>query len=1067
MSTTTIKTASYRSSRPALSSLWRVVWKEYRMLRGLWLAVAAMGFAVQIAVVLLSARNVDQAGALFATALAASVLYAAGAAATSFAVEHEDETHSFLASLPATWWSAFAGKLLVSASSAALLATVLTAVGWILDRDQPLGGRAPAVVLGMLGVAVVEALAWGTLFSLIVKRPLAAALLTLIVGAVAINIAVSAGSNYAVASTVPRAYLEAMPLRLAIVGALFALSGIIARRWLMANAQLVQRQRVSISSLAAPALGKLRFATLAPGRAQRRNMLARLLWQTWRESWRLLLLPVGIAGFLFVAIAALVGVSGQGVQLGTIVLVGTLLFLPTLYGALVFSADQRRGGYRFLAEHAAGPRWVWLARHIVWLGALLVVFIALQLLLAAFGAGGLMHHFDASVRSVGWHYDNRNVAEFLHHELSWAIRLIRGISIVAIGWLTAYALGQVFSMVVRSEILAAFISLVLSTVVSAWAVVLFFWQLSGWVFLLPIALGFMLCTWLRAPDWIVGRSEWRTWLKPALAVAAPAIVLGLMLPGARLAQIPTTLLSTINNTGYTLPISELLKPYRDQFVALDTRAAQKTAELYTQAAGRFVAGPDENYLAPWESHKLSWVPGGILERTIPPAEVDSFREAERKQLEAIKASITESVQAAMEISRRPSCYFEFNLGAINPNLAYEPYQQLSVSVEEPVPGTLSSYPPYRNLVQLQTHVLRLPETLRYFQKHSPHQLEDGNIISKSFLERAMAALRMSAHIRSGQPSAVFLDQLAREQEILQWIAAWARQGERTQSELAEVTKTLNSYFKEVPNLANVLLADDRLVRGVLNGKEMPLSPTSLPNAPANYLAFAANELPWERERALRALDLITLYNIRQAESFTNELMRNESSTRNLRQWLRPQNGWNSLPENWQLAERRATTSYLLYFEYEVRVPIAEQYRAFCNNQVFRRATLLQIALARYRTEHDEYPRQLTELVPEYLAELPLDPYSGQPFGYEPDGLDLPLQRTGHVTNFERIEPGRPLFWSVGSSGSRLMRETNTKMVPGESDSPDDRIEVKEPIYRFRSDDDPWWNDPAFAFPLRK
>src|SRR6266481_4724794 len=91
----------------------RFAWKEYRTLRALWLAVAALAIIVQAVSAQLAAPGTDLPTWLFGSALAAAALYAVGAAAILFAVEHEDETYNFLTGLPVTWLPVFAGKLLV------------------------------------------------------------------------------------------------------------------------------------------------------------------------------------------------------------------------------------------------------------------------------------------------------------------------------------------------------------------------------------------------------------------------------------------------------------------------------------------------------------------------------------------------------------------------------------------------------------------------------------------------------------------------------------------------------------------------------------------------------------------------------------------------------------------------------------------------------------------------------------------------------------------------------------------------------------------------------------------
>jgi len=49
-----------------------------------------------------------------------------------------------------------------------------------------------------------------------------------------------------------------------------------------------------------------------------------------------------------------------------------------------------------------------------------------------------------------------------------------------------------------------------------------------------------------------------------------------------------------------------------------------------------------------------------------------------------------------------------------------------------------------------------------------------------------------------------------------------------------------------------------------------------------------------------------------------------------------------------------------------------------------RVALLAVALTRYQLDHGQPPAQLADLVPKYLAELPLDPQKQAPFTYEAD-----------------------------------------------------------------------------------
>ncbi len=269
-----------------------------------------------------------------------------------------------------------------------------------------------------------------------------------------------------------------------------------------------------------------------------------------------------------------------------------------------------------------------------------------------------------------------------------------------------------------------------------------------------------------------------------------------------------------------------------------------------------------------------------------------------------------------------------------------------------------------------------------------------------------------------------------------------------------------------PTPQSSLIADHLLVRDAILGKDMPLVLAATPVPLRNYLAYLANELPWERARALAALDRITGRNIRDTSGLVNRVegrKLGEFVGSDVRSWVRPP--WRDLPERWEIEEPAATTSYLAALEYKARVSVSELNRAYCNNVVCRRAALLQIALAMYRLDHKEYPPRLANLVPEYLAELPLDPYSSQPFEFERAGLELPLEERSGAANFQRIEAHTPFFWSVGAGDFRLVQQSHSQSQPGEESDPDHpRQQVAVSTYVFFSEEWPWDGD-VFAFPL--
>jgi hypothetical protein len=971
MSTVTFNDAVSAAKPPASGILHRFVWKEIRMLRGLWLAVLVLGGLIQWALSALSPASVDHAAMLFTTALAAATLYAVGAAATIFSVEHEDETYGYLACLPATWWPIFLGKVTMSVASAIALAGALIVVGWLLAGiEMPEQGKMAAAV-GLFGVAILEAAAWGTLFSLLIKRPLLAAIVTLVVGAAAVNLAVFLFAPYANANLDAEAYAAAAAPRLTIVAVVLALSMAVARRWLPAGAPGGSaRAGVWAWSRRSPSRIADRSRVAGVQRQPKgRSMLARLVWQSWRDGGKLLLLPLAIAALFLVGVASVLALTGSRGEIAAASWLATSLFVPALFGALAFSADQRRGSHRFLAEHAARPRYVWLARHIVWLGTLLV--LATMIWLAVTSLTGWGAQFVA----------RQSLEEFLRFghirpfgiDTSVVLRyVIDGASLTWCGILTAYALGQFCSMLLRSEILAAFIALLLSIVITAWAAVLFAWQLSGWVFLLPLCFAFMLATWLRAPDWIAGRNSWQTWLKLALPLIAVLAFFAIAVPRARIAQIAGDPKSTTRR-GSVVDLEQLIEKYRQG----DTPEARETAEMYLRAA---------------------------------------------QSLDSPSA-----VTLAMEASARPTCRFDFNVGQFA--------------------DPRNDHPSYWKL-------LSLLDKLRQAENDPP-------------FDRLLAALRMNAHMRSGQPSAVFINRLVNEHFILAQIGSWAANDQRTNEELKAAIDQLTVHFREAPSLPDALVADHLIVRDVLMDKELSLAVAERQSSPLMHLAWLANQLPWEQERSLLALDEITHQNVRDAEELVTALSPDQFGT-SLRKWIRPRHSppWTA---TWLLAHPAAATSHLARLEYQARTEVHNLYRAFCDNQVYRQAALLQLALIMYRRDRGAYPDRLSGLVPEYLDNLPIDPYSRQPFQYEAAGLELPL-RPFTSSNFTRVEANTPLFWSAGAGNAQLRPWDYASYEPDESNpkgSEYGQTMVRESVYVFVSQDEEMLGAPPFVFPLPK
>jgi len=151
------------------------------------------------------------------------------------------------------------------------------------------------------------------------------------------------------------------------------------------------------------------------------------------------------------------------------------------------------------------------------------------------------------------------------------------------------------------------------------------------------------------------------------------------------------------------------------------------------------------------------------------------------------------------------------------------------------------------------------------------------------------------------------------------------------------------------------------------------------------------------------------------------------------------------------------TSYLVDEELSHRADTPRFLIAAINAEIARRGLLMQLAMIAYRLDHEEYPDRLEKLSPDYFVNVPLDPYSQEPFEYRAAGLELPLQLSDHTT----FAPNTPLLWTVGSCNFVLKQ----KFASPEDHEDVEEISPFELIYCFRPTGLYWRWSPDMAFPL--
>jgi len=748
---------------PNVAIFQRFLWKEIRMLRGFWLAVGVLGVLMQLVL-----KSAGVSSSMLFVAWGAAALYAVGAAVTLFSAETEERTRDFLLNLPGHWLPMFAAKVTTATVSAFGLGIFLCATG------AGMGGASMAEfqnASAVGGVAVFEAIAWGLLFSLGMKQPLLAAVLAMGAASLGAQQAITATPSAAQHSFSIDAYREAIPNRLLLTLAVFAVDLWLGARWLKTSPRRTKAsQGDTATGVATPS----------------RGMMARLLWQTWRESWKTMLVAIPIAILLMVALAmplSLFQNSAYYVDLPLPLL--PMLFLPALLGSLVFRADQRGDHRQFLVAHAARPRAVWLARHAVWGAGLFAILFAISLgiwIVVGFGIGDslqqiLRNKYSGSLFG-GEHFD-RALNEPWRLDSYLGLLVSQALQWTFYSWTStfaAYALGQFCSLIFRREVLAGLLALLLSIVLAAWILVANSWQLSSWWFVLPIGVGAMLATWLRMPDWIVGRNRLRAWALPITAVLVPLVLVVAMLPSARLAQLH-------EEPGHQ-EFMEQVRAYDS-----DKSAGQATALAYERLYASMSAKDEAD-----EKSEIS----------------------------------EEEIAELIKITQRPECRFP---AATGPHINFLREEQL--------------------------------EYLRNVLLSDADRLQSLGEIDAA-LERYLAVIRMDRHELSLQPSAM-VERIAqnghlyagrRKPRVNKLVIAWAQHSDQTSELLRKaVTELQNS---PPTSLEEVILADREQIRAVLLEDVPPRFLNEKQPRWSGYLAYLANRLPWERQRALQSLDIRTL-----------------------------------------------------------------------------------------------------------------------------------------------------------------------------------------------------------------
>lgn len=612
--------------------LQRLIWKEYRTQRSLWLALLVAAVGIQLLMLMVSTGpSGDLDGAMFAVGILMAGFFALGSGAISFASEREDDTHIRLVSMTAP-----AGMTLISKFATSLFATlcfviVATCSARLLTGDSPLSRvsdpNVPAL-LAFLGANCLCALSCGVLCSLFFRRVITALVVGGILHAVTSSIIFSAShAGGGDSSSVPKASIAMCIVCLAIWGVnyLIALGWLrrdfvagpmIKPRWRFPRIRFVQIQRdgtiiVPIESSTLEELPVLNpeFAASRPApRAFRRwrwwlfggrgQQLFRFL--VWRELVETRLWFWLGLGFLFMTNWTSYGgwqnlVAYHPVHSTTVRewiayhawLAHWLIALAC--GWMTFRREQTDHHYLLLTYRGTPARTVWMSKQLVWLVRMTVAVAAIHgiAILGSTNSHPIGEHFlSVSTFFEQWPYPPSSYDSYVRTPIS-----VRGLFDVAIALLGVFAVGQAFSLFVRKAVVSAFFAWIAAMLLAFWIATTGALGVPLIVTTLPLALALFVATSSYCRNWMMDRTGVRVVATPA-CLAIVGFSLSLAGTGLfRMTEIPVVEPIRDQARLFNSPLTTGDSPATQSARLLDplTASEKETAARYRQAIADFKA----------------------------------------------------------------------------------------------------------------------------------------------------------------------------------------------------------------------------------------------------------------------------------------------------------------------------------------------------------------------------------------------------------------------------------------------------------------------------------------------
>lgn len=516
----------------------RIFWKEWRAQRSFWLGLFILAIALELLLVFVvpllhPTSLLEQFRYHEGLVVVLACSFATGSAAIAFAGEVEAKTKGLLQRVPVRARDLLAGKLSFSLAGSYALFVALWLLGsFVLSESQSIAVSRSIRVAKAEGArvqyldelrarAAAEESAVGTrAFLDNLPGPFAfvavGSLFSLILSDVLITVLI-AGVSTAVLLAIP--IVRDNPAVLcALIAAAVVCDWVLAQRWLV-DAGAADWRLIPTISFPRPVIVWRRSSlehstTLESTRSAVawRRAASSLIWKELRQAWPLCL------AILLIGLAAITSISwvehAYWAKGSSILLTIVIVLSPLLPGVAAMRAERKGRAFHLLANHGISVDGLLICKHAVWLTLSLLIFAILlfadRSLLADIRADTPMHSL--------WTWASGGASGTFG---AAAGSSAGALTVAAVHVILLYALGFLLGMLIPGPVVALFTGAIVTVgLLFCWSLVAFlrlpFWWTLG---LFPVV--FLAVAWVRAADWLTGRSTASAWFKVAAAFFVP------------------------------------------------------------------------------------------------------------------------------------------------------------------------------------------------------------------------------------------------------------------------------------------------------------------------------------------------------------------------------------------------------------------------------------------------------------------------------------------------------------------------------------------------------------------